>query len=182
MSKLNIPYAVADLSGLAKSVRAQLAGLDHPPTHAEMLNILARGAGYSNVQHLRADAEAAGRLSASPPNDPVDHTRLEKVLRHFDHQGRMMRWPGRTSHQDLCVWAIWAAIPADTRLPEVGINRIIIDAHTFGDHAILRRLMVDMGLIVRTPDGRVYRRVEKKPEPDAAALIAAVSQRRAVQP
>lgn len=182
MSKLHIPYAVADLSGLAKSLRAQLAALDHAPTHAEMLNILARGAGYANFQHLRADAEAAGRLSATPPDDPVDHTRVEKVLRHFDAEGRMIRWPGRTNHQDLCVWAIWAAIPAETRLSEAEINGIIIDAHTFGDHAILRRLMVDMGLIVRTPDGRIYRRVEKKPEPDAAALIAAVSQRRSVQP
>ncbi len=179
MSKLHIPFVVADLSGLAKSLRAQLAALDHPPTHAEMLNILARGAGFGNIQHLRADAEAADRLSATPPEHPVDHARLEKVLRHFDAEGRMVRWPGRTNHQDICVWAIWAAIPADTRLSEAEINRIIIDAHTFGDHAILRRLMVDMGLLVRTPDGRIYRRVEKKPPPDAAALIAAVTQRRA---
>ena len=179
MSKLHIPFAVADLSGLAKSLRAQLAALDHPPSHAEMLNILAKGAGYANFQHLRADSEAAGRLSAAPPEDPVDHARLEKVLRHFDAEGRMIRWPGRTNHQDLCVWAIWAAIPADTRLGEAEINRIIIDAHTFGDHAILRRLMVDMGLLIRTPDGRLYRRVERKPEPDAAALIAAIRQRRA---
>src|SRR5690606_8428749 len=179
MSKLHIPFAVADLSGLAKSLRAQLAALDHPPSHAEMLNILAKGAGYANFQHLRADSEAAGRLSAAPPEYPVDHARLEKVLRHFDAEGRMIRWPGRTNHQDLCVWAIWAAIPADTRLGEAEINRIIIDAHTFGDHAILRRLMVDMGLLIRTPDGRLYRRVERKPEPDAVALIAAISQRRA---
>ncbi len=179
MSKLIIPFATPDISALAKSLRAQLAELGHTPSHVEMLNLLAKAGGHTNFQHMRADAAAAGRLSASPAAPPVDHTRLEKLLRHFDAEGRMLRWPGKTSHQDLCLWVIWSRIPADTRMSELEVNEIIKDAHHFGDHAILRRSLVDMKMLARTPDGRLYRRIEKPPTPDAEALIAATSQRRA---
>jgi hypothetical protein len=177
MTKQHVPLAVPDLSALAKSLRAQLARLEHPPTHVEMLNLLAKAAGHANYQALRADAQARSRLTAEPPPDPADHGRIEKVLRHFDDAGRMLRWPGRSNHQLLCLWAIWSRIPAATRMSEAEINSIIIEAHTFGDHAILRRSLVDTGMLVRTPDGRLYRRVEQKPDADAAALLAALSHR-----
>lgn len=179
MSKLIIPFTTPDISALAKSLRAQLAELGHAPSHVEMLNLLAKAAGHANFQHLRANAAAEGRLAEQPADPPADHVRIEKVLRHFDQDGRMLRWPGKTSHQDLCLWAIWSRIPADTRMSEPEINEIIRDAHHFGDHAILRRTLVDLKMLARTPDGRLYRRIEKAPTPDAAALIAALSQRRA---
>ena len=90
----------------------------------------------------------------------------------------MVRWPGRTSHQDMCLWVIWSRIPAEQRFSEREINQFIIDGHTFGDHAILRRSLVDMQMLARTPDGKLYRRIERKPDADAAALLAAIAQRR----
>ncbi len=51
------------------------------------------------------------------------------------------------------------------------MNEIIKARHLFGDHAILRRSLCNSGLLARTPDGRVYRRVERRPTADAAALI-----------
>lgn len=177
MPKLHVPFAVPDITALARSLRTQLGELDHDPSHVEMLNLLARAAGHANFQALRADAAAHARLTADTPEEQADHARIEKVLRHFDDAGRMIRWPGKTNHQLLCLWVIWSRVPAGERLSEAEINRVIIDAHTFGDHAILRRSLVDMGLLVRTPDGRLYRRVEQKPDADAAALLAAVAQR-----
>lgn len=179
MSKLLIPFATPDLSSLARSLRAQLAALGHAPSHVEMLNLLAKAAGHANFQHLRANAEAEGRLTVQPADPPADHVRIEKVLRHFDQTGRMIRWPGKTNHQDLCLWAIWSRLPADTRMSEPEVNEIIKDAHHFGDHAILRRSLVDMKMLARTPDGRLYRRIEKAPPPDAQALLTALAQRRA---
>ena len=178
MSKQLIPFATSDISTLARSLREQLGQLAHSPTHVEMLNILAKAGGHANFQHLRADAAARGRLNAEPASTALtDHARVEKVLRHFDAEGRMVRWPGRTNHQDLCLWAIWSAIPADERFSEGEINRFINDAHLFGDHAILRRSLVDAGMLTRTPDGRIYRRIEKQPPPDALALLSALTTR-----
>lgn len=170
MSKQLIAFAHPDLSALAKSLRSQLAALDHKPTHVEMLNLLARTAGHANFQSLRA--------SFIPTAIPaVDQSRVEKVIRHFDASGRMVRWPSKTNHQNLCLWVIWSRIPAAERLSEGELNEYIIAAHLFGDHAILRRSLVDAGLLARTPDGRVYRRIEQMPPADAVALLEAVAQR-----
>jgi hypothetical protein len=177
MSKLHVPFAVPDITALARSLREQLGKLDQAPSHVEMLNMLARATGHANFQHLRADAEAQSRLSTEIPVEPVDHARVEKVLRHFDDQGIMLRWPGKTNHQMLCLWVIWSRIPAEQRFSEREINQFIIDGHSFGDHAILRRSLVDARMLTRTPDGKLYRRIEKKPEPDALALLAALAQR-----
>lgn len=177
MSKLHVPYAVSDMSALARSLRQQLASLGQLPSHVEMLNLLARAAGHANFQALRADAQAHDRLTTDTPEPAADHARIEKVLRHFDETGRMIRWPGKTNHQMLCLWVIWSRIPADQRFSERELNAFIIDAHTFGDHAILRRSLVDARMLARTPDGKLYRRIEKKPDPDATALLAAVGRR-----
>ena len=177
MSKLHVPFATSDISALARSLRTQLGKLDHTPSHVEMLNMLARAIGHANFQHLRADAEAHARLTADTPEPQADHARVEKVIRHFDDSGTMIRWPSKTNHQTLCLWVIWSRIPAEQRFSEMEINRFIIDSHSFGDHAILRRSLVDAKMLARTPDGKLYRRIEKKPDPDALALLAAVAQR-----
>ena len=44
------------------------------------------------------------------------------------------------------------------------------DRHLFGDHALLRRELCDMGLLSRTPNGSVYRRIERPMPPDAAIV------------
>jgi hypothetical protein len=177
MSKLHVPFAATDITAIARSLREQLGKLDHAPSHVEMLNMLARANGHANFQHLRADAQAQSRLSTVPPEQRVDYARVEKVLRHFNDAGVMIRWPSRTNHQMLCLWVIWSRIPAEQRFSEREINQFIIDAHLFGDHAILRRSMVDAHMLARTPDGRLYRRIEKKPNPDALALLSAIAQR-----
>lgn len=170
MSKQLVPLAISDLSAFAKSFRKSLAALDHAPTHVELLNLLAKAAGHQNFQALRADLIPA-------PTNGVDTDRLQKVIRHFDTTGRMQRWPGKTSHQDLCLWVIWSCIPADQDFSEGAVSDLIKQAHTFGDHALLRRSLVDMKMLGRTPDGKIYRRIEKQPDADARALIEAITPR-----
>lgn len=173
------PFATPDISALALSLRQGLAALDRAPSHVEMLNLLARATGHANFQHLSADAQARSRLNAEPIQPNIDHARVERVMRHFDADGVMIRWPARTNHQDLCLWGIWRRIPAEQDLSERELNLFIIAAHSFGDHAILRRSLVDARMLARTTDGRTYRRIEKMPPPDAIALLAAISQKRA---
>lgn len=175
MSKTLLPFAVPDLSAFAKALRTRLAGLDHTPTHVEMLNLLAKSAGHQNFQAVRA-----GTLPASIP--AFDQARIDRVIGHFDDRGRMIRWPGRTRHQDLCIWIIWSTIPRDKPLSEKEINGFINDGHHFGDHALLRRSLVDMKMLSRTPDGKLYRRIEKQPDAEAQALMAAILPRLSARP
>ena len=177
MSKLHVPFATADITALARSLREQLGKLDHAPSHVEMLNMLARANGHANFQHLRANAQAQARLTTQTPEPQADHTRVEKVIRHFDADGIMVRWPAKTNHQSLCLWVIWSRIPADQRFSEHEINQFITAGHSFGDYAILRRSLVNAHMLARTPDGKLYRRIEKQPDPDALALLAAIAQR-----
>lgn len=167
MSKQLVPLSISDLSAFAKSLRKSLTALDHAPSHVEMLNLLAKSAGHTNFQAQRKNLVPA-------PAEGVDNARVEKVMRHFDAAGRMQRWPSKTNHQDLCLWIIWSRIRPAQRMTEREVSEIIMNAHAFGDHALLRRSLVDMKMLARTPDGRIYRRIEKRPDADAAALMAEI--------
>jgi hypothetical protein len=172
MSRLALPFEVADLSAFAKALRAQLLPLDKTPSHVELLNLISQSAGYRNYQHFRATSAAASRLSEPAPLVPVDHALVEKVARHFDAEGNMVRWPGRTKQQELCLWLLWSRIPAETSFTEREISDLLNDWHHFGDAALLRRSLFEYKLAQRTIDGRDYRRIEQKPPAELTALLA----------
>ena len=54
--------------------------------------------------------------------------------------------------------------------------------HGFGDAPILRRTMVELGLVTRSIDCRDYRRVEKPPTAEASLLIRLLAQRNPSDP
>jgi hypothetical protein len=180
LSREAIPFAAADISALARSLRGQLMTRKALPSHVEMLNMLARATGHRNFQHLRAQGGAAAAAPTpatrepAPPAEPMDLATVSRVAGHFDSAGRMVRWPGKTRHQELGLWVLWARLPARRTLSEGEVNAAINAGHLFGDHAILRRSLCNAGLLARTPDGREYRRVERPPTAEAAALIARV--------
>lgn len=172
MSREAISFETHDISALARSLRGQLAGRATAPGHVEMLNMLARAAGHRNFQHLRAQAGARNGLAAAAvPAESVDHLLVERTARHFDRAGRLIRWPSRASQQALCLWALWARMPQRRILSERAVNDLLKAQHLFGDHAILRRSLCDRALLSRTIDGTEYRRVERPPTAEAAALI-----------
>ena len=164
-----VALSIADLSDFARRLRADLARAAGVPGHLRLMNMLARAAGYSNFQHLRA-ARPSGPAQAAP-QAAVDPKRLDKALRHFDAGGRLARWPNRTGMQALCLWVLWARLPARQTLSEPQINRLIDDLHLFGDRAILRRSLIGHGLFERSADGRAYRRIERQPPAEAKAII-----------
>jgi len=165
MTRDVISLQIDDLSQFARSLRA---GLANPPSHLEMLGQIARAAGYRNYQHLRAH-----RTPAPKP----DAKRVEKALRYFDGQGLLMRFPGRTQMQWLCLWALWARLPAREEMSERAISARIDGLSAFRDAAQLRRSMVEAGLLTRTIDGAVYLRREQQPSAEARALISALAAR-----
>lgn len=193
MSRPVFPFHAPDISALARSLNKQLAShwteAQTPPSHVQLLNMLARAAGQQNFQQFRAQAEAtpdtppprpeadyAARRAAAAPQPAGDVLRL---LRHFDAQGRLQRWPGKFSEQQPCLWTIWARIPAGRDLSEKAVNEYIRRAECFGDHVLLRRELVNYRLLQRTDDGSVYQRCEQ-PVPEAIQpLLLAVLAREA---
>jgi hypothetical protein len=172
MSRETFPFMAPDASALAKSLRRELDAIEGKPGHVQVLNMLARAVGYRNFQHFRAASAAASRLAqALPAREPVDFVLVQRVAGHFDATGRLARWPARRSHQVLALWALWSRVQAGAVFTEAEVNQFIRDNHDFGDHALIRRAMVDEGLVSRTPDCRAYRRIEKKPPGEALALI-----------
>lgn len=160
----SIPLSIDDLSGFARRLRA---GLETPPSHQQMLGLIARAAGYRNYQHLRAQTPTAPR---------ADPKRVSRALRHFDGQGRLLRFPGRTAMQALCLWPLWARIEPVKTFDEREISAQIDAFCAFRDAAQIRRTMVENRMLERTRDGAVYTRIEARPGADALALIAALGQ------
>ncbi len=169
-SRTMIPLQVEDLSQFSKSLRAQLLALAEPPGHAELLNLLSRAAGFRNYQHLRAVSTVAPEASPAP-----DLAKVEKVSRYFDPQGRMVSWPSKFAHQELGFWVFWSRVPASAVFSEREISAMLKDWHLFGDHALIRRGMVDGRLLSRTQDGREYRRVERQPPAELRPLLERIA-------
>ncbi|MEA4857069.1 MAG: DUF2087 domain-containing protein [Solidesulfovibrio sp.] len=193
MSRIALPLAVADIAALAHSLRTRLIEAPATPSHLELLNWLAKAAGFKNFQHFRAEARPASPVAPGdaatveavalaapqprqlrPAPEPVDQARIKRLLRLFDADGRLVRWPSKRGLQLTCLWALWAAIPAREVFDEPGITRLLGAAHDFGDPVLLRRELCDLGLLWRTTDCRAYRRLERKPPPDALELIRRV--------
>lgn len=173
MSRTVLPLATSDISQFAKALRAQLSHADGLPSHVQLLNMICRAAGHGNFQSFRAKLVAASTPDVAPekPEEPaLDLKRIQRAARCFDADGRLLRWPSRRSDQILALWGLWALLPPRIPMSEREVSDRIKELHHFGDHAILRRELCNLGLMVRTPDGRVYRRVEK-PLPGAVAVL-----------
>jgi hypothetical protein len=180
------PLVAADLSAFAKALRTQLAeridsgaGL---PGHVEMLNLLARAAGHRNVQALKAAAKSAARTVPAAhrwhgPKNPALTPAADRALRVFDAQGRLLRWPSKRAEQVLALWCLWMAFDGKRRYSEREVNEVINTHHTFGDHCLLRRELVEMKLLERTPGGEQYRKLAARPDEETAALLRAVRSR-----
>ncbi len=168
MTRTVFPFYASDVSELARSLHRQLADWDHAPGHVELLNMLARAAGSRNFQHFRAK-----RVAEEVPA-PIDLAALKRLLSYFDASGQWKRWPTKFSHQEPCLWVLWSKVPPRRILSESEINEVLCAHHLFEDPALLRREMKERGMVTRTLDGRVYRRVERKPPPIALELIRAL--------
>jgi hypothetical protein len=174
MSRTPIAFVAGDISALAKSLRAQLLERTSPPGHVELLNILARATGHRNYQHFRAGAVGTAvddRGTPATRDEAVDLKRVQRAARHFDERGRLLRWPARHNLQQLSLWVLWAGFPPRCSLAEAEVKTLLNRQHVFADDALLRRALCDHGLVVRTSDGRAYRRIERRPPAEAAALL-----------
>ena len=199
MTRTALPYFAPDLSALARTLEKALA--DHLftqqrlPGHVEMMNLLARGAGQRNLQALQAAAaqRAASQTNAdtqpdawfdapaiAEPSAPAPAQTLElsaharKALEHFDAAGRLERWPLKLSVQRLAMWVLWTRFDARRVYTEPQVNQVLKAWHLYGDHATLRRELINHRLLARKSDCSEYRKLPVDPDDEVRALLQAL--------
>ncbi|QBF34216.1 DUF2087 domain-containing protein [Thalassococcus sp. S3] len=176
MTKTPIPLHAEDLTVFTRALAKQLG--PQRPSHLTLMNMIARAAGYQNVQHMRSASAAEMRMATRQDEPPADARLVERTLYQFDEGGRLRQWPAKRAVQNLALWGLWATLPANAVLKEKDINAHLAKEHLFQDAATLRRTMISCGLMSRKTDGTDYVRIEQKPTADAKAVIQVLSMRR----
>ena len=124
MTRLLVPLSTPDVSAFTKTLKSFLderhADGKAPPSHVELLNLLARAAGMRNFATLKKVVQAA------PPSGKVQPTRttsennesvkgvnlasisatVRKALIQFDDAGRLVRLPNKLSVKQMTMWAL----------------------------------------------------------------------------
>jgi hypothetical protein len=81
-------------------------------------------------------------------------------LRHYlDGQGRLKEWPSKRNKgrfQQLALEYLATQFKPGTRYHEREVNALLNQHHTFGDPALLRRELVERGLVDRLRNGSAY--------------------------
>ena len=80
----------------------------------------------------------------------------DRLRRYLDSEGRVKIWPGRWNKQQLVARYMTRGFTPGVRYSEKQVNGILDGMHTFGDYAILRRFLCDLGLLARESDGSAY--------------------------
>lgn len=82
--------------------------------------------------------------------------RLTGVEAILDDGGRGSRWPRKRQDQLLLLGYLGSKLDDSHRYSEREINQVLNAWHTFGDPALLRRSMIEEGMLTRTPSGSFY--------------------------
>jgi len=183
MTREAIPLVVPDTGTFARALGRALverhADKPAPPGHVELLNLLARAAGHRSYQGLRAAARmpAAAAALDTAPASPALTPAARKALTQFDALGRLVRWPHKFSVQRLAMWVLWTQFDGKRVYTEREVNEVIKRWHTWGDHATLRRELINHQLLKRKSDCSEYRKLPARPDDEVRWLLRAWRER-----
>jgi hypothetical protein len=176
-----VPLVAPDLSqfarALGRSLKDRHAAGSEPPGHVELMNLLARAAGHRNLQALRAAALKPLPRPADSPDEPLAVPVLgpnaRKALTQFDARGRLVRWPHKFSVQRLAMWTLWTRFDGRRAYTEREVNEILKAWHTYGDHATLRRELINHKLMARKSDCSEYWKLPARPDEETRWFLHA---------
>ena len=120
------------------------------------------------------DAPPVADPEPAAPARPELSVHARKALEHFDAAGRLVRWPLKLSVQRLAMWVLWTRFDARKVYTEAEVNQVLKAWHLYGDHATLRRELVNHKLLTRKSDCSEYRKLALRPEAEVQALLQAV--------
>ena len=79
------------------------------------------------------------------------------ALKHFlDTEGRLTQWPSKRPLQLIALEHLATKLEIGQVYSEKDINKLLNSWHTFGDPALLRRELYELGLLNRRKDGAEY--------------------------
>jgi hypothetical protein len=173
MAREATQLVVPDLStfarNLGRALKTQQARRTEPIGHLHLQNLIARAAGYRNLQALKASQPRS--LAPSVTARLSDNAR--RALMQFDGEGRLVRWPTKFSVQRLAMWLLWTRFEGRRVYNEREVNDVLKTANAFGDHVTLRRELVNHRLLTRKSDCSEYRKVAARPDDEVKPLLAA---------
>ena len=123
---------------LATSFHPELTG--DPRLHAYFLTI-------GHVGSRKPAAQEGARRELAPYLDAV---------------GRITAWPAKQRAKRVAVEHLAGRFEPGRRYTENEVNTLLAQAHTFGDHTMLRRYLCDFGFLERTADGSSYWRAVRE--------------------
>lgn len=85
---------------------------------------------------------------------------MDVLAKLLDQEGLLLRWPKKPEERQEVLKYLLTKFGAGKTYTEMEINAILKKWHKFNDHPMLRRELVDHGLLNRTPDGKAYQVVE----------------------
>ncbi len=83
------------------------------------------------------------------------------ISRFLDEKGRIRIWPSKKDMKEAVLGYLAEKFEYKKTYTEKEVNNIIQEWHTFNDYFILRRGLIDYGLLSRTRNGASYWREEK---------------------
>ncbi|MEA4921159.1 MAG: DUF2087 domain-containing protein [Clostridiaceae bacterium] len=87
-----------------------------------------------------------------------------RIDRFLDKEGKIVQLPQKKKMRYAVLEYLAGKFQLNRDYTEKEVNNICTDWHTFGDYFILRRELVDFGLLNRERDGSRYWRVPVSPE------------------
>lgn len=88
----------------------------------------------------------------------MDRSSLPRELRPFvDEEGRLFRWPSREKVQRMAIGYLAGKFERGRDYSEQEVNFKLLEWHSFGDWALLRRLLFNWKHMDRESDGSRYR-------------------------
>jgi DNA-binding transcriptional ArsR family regulator len=103
-----------------------------------------------NAQAIGAEVAAALQLSQVRAIAPPA---LHDLV---DEQGRIMRWPGKLKEQDALLGYLAEKFEMERTYHEQEVNKLLQLWYCDDDYVLVRRSLVDAGLLRRTKDGARY--------------------------
>ncbi len=80
----------------------------------------------------------------------------DEIRTFLDKEGRLKHWPSRRHHKDAVLRWLGLCFAPGRFYTEREVNAILEQAHSFGDFFLLRREMVEAGVLQRTRNGSKY--------------------------
>lgn len=166
MSRTSVRLDISDLSQFTKNLSKQWP--EEKPTHLSLMNLLAKSAGYKNFQHLKASDSGpeAQQLSASE----------KRWGRLVSHMGTITRWPTKRKDQLAILWRTYHSLPEFEQWTQQQLDGWIKNRIEFGDHVLMRREFIELGMVARTNDGRKYWKLKQEIPEEFIPFISRFSQ------